>query len=111
MLRTDHLKDRFELFAYVGKTLLAGKDVAGNFLNLEGSHIVKALCGGDLLDAEKKNGGRMQIKGDYNILITSNSRLWLKLDGDAGAWERRLLIVEYVSTARGSTSDAGTWPR
>ena len=95
-LRTDHLKDRFELFAYVGKTLLAGKDVAGNFLNLEGSHIVKALCGGDLLDAEKKNGGRMQIKGDYNILITSNSRLWLKLDGDAGAWERRLLIVEYV---------------
>ncbi len=94
-LRTDHLKDRFELFAYVGKTLLAGKDVAGNFLNLEGSHIVKALCGGDLLDAEKKNGGRLQIKGDYNILITSNSRLWLKLDGDAGAWKRRLLIVEY----------------
>lgn len=95
-LRTNQLTQRFELSGFVGKTLLAGKDVAGNFLNLEGSHIVKALCGGDLLDAEMKNGGRLQIKGDFNILITSNSRLWLKLDGDAGAWRRRLLMVEFV---------------
>ena len=94
-LRTKHLADRFELSGFLGKTLLTGKDVAGNFLNLEGAHQIKALCGGDLLDAEKKGAGMFHLKGEFNILITSNSRLWLKLDGDAGAWRRRLLIIEF----------------
>jgi phage/plasmid-associated DNA primase len=83
------------LTSFLGKTLLTGKDVAGNFLNQEGAHLIKALCGGDLLDAEVKNGGKIQIRGDFNILITSNSRLWMRLDGDAGAWARRLLIIEF----------------
>ncbi|HEY0549876.1 MAG TPA: phage/plasmid primase, P4 family [Verrucomicrobiae bacterium] len=94
-LRTNHLADRFELFGCVGKSLLTGKDVAGNFLNTDGAHVIKALCGGDTVDAEKKGGGRVQLEGNFNILITSNSRLWLKLDGDASAWERRLLIIEF----------------
>jgi P4 family phage/plasmid primase-like protien len=94
-LRTKHLGERFELMGFLGKTLLTGKDVAGNFLNTEGAHTIKALCGGDLMEAEQKNGGRFPIRGNFNILITSNSRLWLKLDGDAGAWRRRLLIINF----------------
>ena len=95
-LRTKHLADRFELFSFVGKSLLIGQDVAGDFLNTEGAHVIKALSGGDLLEAERKNGGKVQLTGNFNILVKTNARLWLKLDGDAGAWERRLLIIEFT---------------
>jgi phage/plasmid-associated DNA primase len=33
--------------------------------------------------------------GTFNIVVTCNSRLRLRLDGDAGAWRRRLLIVRF----------------
>jgi P4 family phage/plasmid primase-like protien len=94
-LRTNHLADRFELAGFIGKTLLTGQDVSGNFLNTDGAHVIKALCGGDMVDAELKGAGRIQLEGTFNILIKSNSRLWLKLDGDVSAWRRRLLIIDF----------------
>lgn len=95
-LRVQHLAERFEIAGFVGKTLLCGKDVPGNFLNSKSAYVLKALVGGDRLDAEQKNvKHRFEVLGEFNVIITSNSRLHLKLDSDSGAWRRRLLIVDY----------------
>jgi hypothetical protein len=94
-VRTAHLHERFELWNYVGKTFLVGADVPGNFLMTEGAYVLKALVGKDVLTAEKKNGESVTIQGDFNVGLTSNSRLKVRLDGDTDAWRRRLLIINY----------------
>ena len=97
-LRTDHLGERFELFRYIRRTLLVGVDVNKDFLQSKGAPVIKALCGGDWLDAEQKGGtGSFQFQGKFNILMTSNARLQVALQGDVGAWRRRMLIVRYDS--------------
>lgn len=94
--RTKHLGERFELARLVGKTLLTGKDVKGDFLMTEGAHVLKALSGGDRLETEIKNGMTTnQIVGDYSIIITCNTRLRVRLDGDTDAWRRRLIKIDY----------------
>ena len=95
-LRTELLAGRFEIARYVGKTLLTGKDVSGDFLMTKGAQVLKALTGGDALTTEVK--GKMgcdTIDGEFNVIITSNARLRVRLDGDDGAWERRLVMVKY----------------
>lgn len=95
-LRTKHLEERFEMFFYVGRTLLIAPDVDGDFLQQEGAHVLKALVGGDPLSAERKQGGAaIQITGDFHVAITCNSRLLIKLDGDADAYRRRMLPIHY----------------
>lgn len=96
-LRTKHLEERFELFFYVGKTLLIAPDVNGDFLQQDGAHVLKALVGGDPLSAERKQGGAaIQVTGDFHIAITCNSRLLIKLEGDADAFRRRMLPFRYA---------------
>jgi P4 family phage/plasmid primase-like protien len=95
-LRTDLLYERFELARFVGKTLLSGKDVPGDFLQRKGASALKKLVGHDLLSAELKNANRaLLLKGDFHVLCTCNTRLQVRLDGDTDAWRRRLLLVEY----------------
>ena len=95
-LRTEHLTGRFELFRFLRKTLLTGVDVPGDFLSTKGAQVLKALVGGDLMNAEQKGEkGCFPIEGTFCVVITSNSRLRVKLEGDADAWRRRLLIVRY----------------
>ncbi|MCP4481337.1 MAG: hypothetical protein GY817_00715 [bacterium] len=95
-LRTKHLGERFETHRYRKKTLLMGVDVPGKFFSEKGAYVIKGLVGGDCLDTEKKGGnGSFHIKGNYCILIISNSKLQVKLDGDVGAWRRRLLIINF----------------
>lgn len=95
-LRTKHLNKQFELFRFLGKTLLAGKDVNAAFLSEDGAEVIKALVGNDLLDAEKKRGNEpFQLRGNFNVAITCNSKLRVRLEGDTGAWERRLMIINY----------------
>jgi phage/plasmid-associated DNA primase len=95
-LRTDHLGERFELFRFLMRTLLVGVDVDANFLSSKGAAVIKGLVGGDWFDAEQKGGtGSFQFQGKFNILMTSNCRLKVKLQGDVGAWRRRMLIVRY----------------
>lgn len=97
-LRTKHLAERFEVFRMLGKSLLVGNDVPGNFMMIEGAEVLKSLVGGDLKDAEPKNGNEgYRVRGEFNILITCNTRLRVKLDGDAGAWRRRLILLPYES--------------
>lgn len=95
-LRTEHLTGRFELFRYLKKTLLVGVDVPGDFLSTRGAQVLKALVGGDIMEAEQKGEkGGVPIEGTFCVVITSNSRLRVKLEGDPDAWRRRLLIVRY----------------
>ena len=95
-LRTRQLNERFELYRYLKKTLLVGVDVPGSFLNEKGAQVLKGLVGGDWFDAEQKGGtGCFPVQGNFCVLITSNSRLHVRLDGDTGAWKRRLLIIRF----------------
>lgn len=95
-LRTKQLAERFELFRYLKKSLLVGVDVDADFLNTKGAAVLKGLIGGDWFDAEQKGGtGSFQIQGNFNVLITSNARLRVRLQGDLGAWRRRINIVRY----------------
>lgn len=95
-LRTEHLNKQFELFGFVGKTLLAGKDVPSDFLLAKSAHVIKALVGHDLLTAEKKGHSEpVPLYGDFNIGITCNADLNIRLEGDLGAWRRRMMIVRY----------------
>jgi P4 family phage/plasmid primase-like protien len=95
-LRTSQLESRFESFRYLGKTLLTGPDVPGDFMNQKGASVVKALVGGDPLTGEGKGlNGDFQMYGTFNIIMTCNSRLRIRLEEDTNAWRRRLLIVRY----------------
>ena len=101
-LRVNLLAERFEIAGFVGKTLLCGKDVPGDFLNHKSAHVLKALVGGDRLNAEQKNiKHRFEIFGEFNVIITSNSRLHVRLDADSGAWRRRLAIVDFEQASTG----------
>ncbi len=95
-LRTEHLDSRFETSFYHDKTLLYGADVEPNFLNTPSAHYLKSLTGNDLLTTETKGSSVSQrLRGDFNVVLTCNSRLMVKLQGDSEAWARRLLLIEF----------------
>lgn len=99
-LRTQHLSERFEIFRFLRKTLLVGVDVDENFMATPGASVAKGLVGGDWFNAEMKNGnGCFPVQGRFNLIITSNCRLRVRLQGDIGAWRRRMLIVRYEAPA------------
>ncbi len=98
-LRTDLLHERFEIANYLSKSLLIGSDVNNDFLANRGAPTLKALVGGDLLMAELKGvAGSQAVDGHFNVLITSNSRLRLRLQDDVDAWKRRLVILTSEGT-------------
>ena len=95
-LRPQMLDQRFEVGRMIGRTLLVGSDVKGNFLNGPGGYRIKSFVGGDPLEAETKcSNQRFTVYGTFNLLITSNARLCIYLDGDQSAWERRIIIIRY----------------
>lgn len=98
-LRTDLLHERFEIANYLGKTLLVGSDVNSDFLSNRGAPTLKALVGGDQLLAEIKGvAGSQPVDGHFNVLITSNTRLRMRLQDDVEAWRRRLVILTSEGT-------------
>ena len=95
-LRTAQLNSRFELSRFIDKTLLIGADVPGDFLNLKGADTLKSLTGGDLLSTESKGiNGSAELKGEFNVVITSNKKLRVRLDDDRAAWRRRILKIDF----------------
>ena len=95
-LRTQLLAERFELGRFLGKPLLYGADVPDDFLNHRGASILKALTGGDPVTLEFKNSNEAPgIVCKFNIVVTCNSRLTVRLEGDTAAWRRRLANIEY----------------
>ncbi|OPZ31530.1 MAG: hypothetical protein BWZ02_00129 [Lentisphaerae bacterium ADurb.BinA184] len=97
-LRTEHLGGRFEVSALAGKTLVTGKDVSSDFFNRPAASKLKALVGGDGVQGERKyKNRRVDVRGTLNVIVTSNSRLNLRLDQDREAWRRRLLVVDFCN--------------
>lgn len=95
-LRTSQLEGRFELFRFIGKTFLVASDVKGDFLDQPGASMLKSLVGNDYLTAEGKQSNELfGMVGNFNVLITANTRLRVKLDSDAGAWRRRMILVRF----------------
>ena len=95
-LRTSQLDGRFETYRFKGKTLLIGPDVPGDFLSHKNASGLKALVGGDPLDGEAKGSNvTFGMIGTFNLVLTCNSRLRIRLEGDRDAWRRRVLRVLY----------------
>jgi P4 family phage/plasmid primase-like protien len=95
-MRTQLLTERFEIGRLLGKTLLYGADVPETFLNHRGASVLKSLTGGDPIALEfKRSNETPVIEGRFNAIVTCNSRLTVHLEGDADAWRRRLVIVDY----------------
>ena len=78
-LRTRFLGDRFETFRFLKKTLLVGVDVEPDFLSTKGASVLKGLVGGDWFDASKKAAPAVSLAGHFLAVITSNSRLCVRL--------------------------------
>lgn len=96
MLRTRCLGERFEIGRYNGRTLLLGPDVPQDFLSGASATYVKALVGGDNLTLEfKGSNSKKNIAGEFNVFVTCNSRLKVRIEGDSDAWRRRLRIFDY----------------
>ena len=54
------------------------------------------MTGGDTIGLERKySNHECSILGVFCVLITCNSRMTVILDGDRGAWLRRLIILTY----------------
>ena len=101
-LRTEHLNNRFETSNYLGKKLLIGSDVSGDFLSCESAKVLKSLVGDDPLCCEKKNGnGGIPFRGNFGCLINSNYSLSFPQNDDSGAWTRRLLTFEFPNAFQG----------
>ncbi len=95
-LRLEHMGSRFETQRLLGKTLLTAKDVPSDYLATKLNHKLKALSGKDSLTIERKGSNdASDICGEFNVIITANNTLHVALDGDVGAWERRLILIEY----------------
>ena len=94
--RAEHLSSRFEIGRYYDMTLLLGSDVSENFLNAKGIGNLKKLTGHDTLTGEDKGSNqKINIKGDFNVVITSNSLPAIRMENDSDAWRRRLLWIQY----------------
>jgi phage/plasmid-associated DNA primase len=95
-LKPSRLESGFEQARYISRTLLTGSDVKGNYFSGPGAQRLKALVGGDQLNPERKNSNAVfEIKGTFNALVTTNEKLTVTINGDADAWEARLLPILY----------------
>ena len=95
-LRTGQLNQRFEIGRLIDRTLLYGADVPANFLSSENASVLKSLTGGDPITVELKGSmAAPSLTCEFNIIVTSNSRLVVHLEGDVEAWQRRLVIIRY----------------
>jgi phage/plasmid-associated DNA primase len=100
-LRPSKLRDRFEIGGFLGKTVLFGADVAPDFLDDDSAGVLKSLTGGDPITVELKHANdRPEIFCNFNVIISANSRLIIRLQEDHEAWERRLRVIEFPHRVR-----------
>ena len=96
-LRTEHLEKQFELEAFRGRSLLLGNDVGSTFLNTFGAQTLKGLTSTDLYHPEAKGRvDRRPLRGPFNVLIGTNTKLTYRAQGDAPAWRRRITLFPTV---------------
>ena len=99
-LRINQLGGRFESREYPDKVLISGKDVPPGFMNDKYAPYLKSLSGGDRLTTELKNENKSgSFQSNLHIAVVSNEEQVLRVEGDADAWERRLLSIRMVKPA------------
>lgn len=99
-LRSDRLLERFEIGRLVNKALLYAPDVGENFLNVDGAHLLKSITGEDGFSPEYKHSNAVPPARPIHGLpvITANSRLRVRFEGDKEAWRRRLVFIHFDSS-------------
>lgn len=103
-LRTRHLGSRFETARFVGRRILLGQDVPQDFLSTAAAAFLKTLTGGDTVGVERKGSNEAgYIKGDFHVIITSNAPLAVRVEADADAWMRRLIVIPFHRPIGGET--------
>ena len=91
-LRLRHVGNRFEIGRLIGARVLCAPDIPPNFLGDDNAQSLKAMTGGDHLDAELKGSNNLfKVPGVFHILITGNSRPIIDIQNDRDAWKRRLV--------------------
>jgi P4 family phage/plasmid primase-like protien len=106
-LRTDQLLARFELGNLLGKTVLIANDVPSDFLLKPGATKLKSMVAGDPMSAEIKGvTGQVSVTGTFNVAITSNAVVCVKIDQDLEAWRRRILPLIF-SKPKPKNKDTG----
>lgn len=96
-LRTSKLADRFEMGRHQHKLLLYGPDVNEDFLSNEGAALLKAITGEDPISPEFKNSNMTPAARPIraSVMVTANSRLRIRFQGDKEAWRRRLIPISF----------------
>lgn len=91
-LRLKHVGSRFEIGRMIGARVLSAPDIPPNFLDDDNAQSLKAITGGDLLDAELKGSNSLfKVPGTFHVVITGNSRPIIRIQNDRDAWKRRLV--------------------
>lgn len=96
-LRTRELDGRFEMARHRHKLLVYGADVPEDFLSNTGASMIKAMTGEDPISPEYKcsNATPAAEPLTCSVIVTANSRLRLRFQGDKEAWRRRLVLVPF----------------
>jgi len=83
----------------LGRQLVIGTNVATDFLMTQGRETVVALTSGDPIRMETRgSNSTFSIDGVFPVILFSNQRLQLKLNGDRETWRRRLLSITFADT-------------
>jgi putative DNA primase/helicase len=99
-LRANKLEERFEISSFAGKKLLIGPEVPHDIFSDRGCGQLKALVGGDLMNPEvKRKQERAGVKGDFHVILHTNSIQQQPWNADLAAFQRRLLVVTYNKPA------------
>ena len=99
-IRPGCIGSRFETSAFLGKTLLTGKESQTSFFTSHGMGILKSLVGDDTLRVELKHSNEQQmIQGTFNVFIVGNAIPLLEFESndDLTAWHRRLRWIKCKS--------------
>jgi putative DNA primase/helicase len=95
-LRVEKLNGRFETARLVGKLLLNVVEATADYLNQDGAEVIKALCGHDSMEGEKKGLQEpVSFEGEFAVIVTTNEEPNVRMAGDEGAWRRRLVILKF----------------
>jgi P4 family phage/plasmid primase-like protien len=103
IIRNQIYSDPAELGHYAGKHLLYAPDMPTDFLNHKEASVFKQLVGGDPMWVETKQDGRRVMEGKFPVVLACNGRPQIKLDQDADAWARRLVVVRFKKPANYDT--------
>lgn len=100
IIRDQVFKDDNELSHYEGKRFLYHPDMPTEFLDRKEASLFKQLVGGDPIWTEAKNSNQMlTIQGNFPVVLACNGKPKIKIDCDADAWLRRLVVVNFGTAA------------